>query len=150
MQFTLKELGISHSKPPIILDHFTFSMDEKTNFHFMTSRFQNYRFASLDSYDILELPYEQSSDYAFSMYIFLSHAKTGLKDLVAEFNSDPAALLPMNAHLENEELEQVSIPKTKLSHDFDAKEGMKAKRLTNSFFFLAGPLTMYNVASMIR
>ena len=92
----------------------------------------------LDSYDILELPYEQSSDYAFSMYIFLSHAKTGLKDLVAEFNSDPAALLPMNAHLENEELEQVSVPKTKLSHDFDAKEGMKAKRLTN-FFFLPDP-----------
>ena len=103
---------------------------------FMTMRDESHSFGSFEDFKLLRLPYQrgQSTEKrCFSMYIFLPHARDGLKDLVAKFNSDSAALHPKNFPLNTEELSRVWMPKVKFSYDFEAQELMKAKTLTLPF-----------------
>ena len=102
----------------------------------MTTQSEYYRFESHDDFKLLELPYwpnEAEAGPRFSMYIFLPHAKGGIRGLLARLNSDPGALRPLNFHLENEVLERVWIPKLRLSHGFDAGEAARAGGLTLPF-----------------
>ena len=117
-------------------ENFQLLNGEITKAPFMTMQDESHSFGSFEDFKLLRLPYQrgQSNEKrCFSMYIFLPHARDGLKDLVAKFNSDSAALHPKNFPLVTEELSRVWMPKVKFSYDFEAQKLMKAKRLTLLF-----------------
>ncbi|PWA42125.1 serpin-ZX [Artemisia annua] len=100
--------------------------------HFMTN-YEDFHYGSFSGYSMLKIPYEtngQSNE--FSMYIFLPDRKDGLQDLLQVFHSDNS-LFYRNFYLKERKLDEVWIPKFKITYKFEAHDVMKEMGLTLPF-----------------
>nr|XP_043608820.1 serpin-ZX-like [Erigeron canadensis] len=91
---------------------------------------QEFNYGSFEDVKILRIPYESKDQ--FSMYIFLPDTKDGLQDLLQLFHSDPA-LFHERFNLTLRHLDELWIPKFKISYKFEAHEVIKQMGLTLPF-----------------
>nr|GEZ69944.1 serpin-ZX [Tanacetum cinerariifolium] len=84
-------------------------------------------------YSMLEIPYEsEGQSNKFSMYIFLPDRKDGLQDLLQMFHSDND-LFYRDFYLEKHKLDELWIPKFKITCKFKAHDVMEEMGLTFPF-----------------
>ncbi|GKC56090.1 serpin-ZX [Tanacetum coccineum] len=99
---------------------------------FMTN-YEKFHYGSFSGYSMLKIPYERKGQSnKFSMYIFLPDSKDGLQDLLQMFHSDNA-LFYGDFNLEKRKLDDVWIPKFKITYKFEAQDVMEEMGLTLPF-----------------
>ncbi|PWA93109.1 serpin-ZX [Artemisia annua] len=105
---------------------------EKVSVPFMTSRKQ-FQYGSFEGYQMLKIPYKsEGQSNEFSMYIILPNMKDGLQDLLQVFHSDHA-LFYEDFNLKTRKLDELWIPKFKISYTFKPSDVMNELGLTLPF-----------------
>nr|GEZ55286.1 hypothetical protein [Tanacetum cinerariifolium] len=90
-------------------------------------------FKGICGYSMLKIPYERKGQSnKFSMYIFLPYSKDGLQDLLQMFHSDNA-LFYGYFNLKKQKLDEVWIPKFKITYKFEAHDVMEEMGLALPF-----------------
>ncbi|PWA66001.1 serpin-ZX [Artemisia annua] len=98
---------------------------------FMTN-YDKFHYGSFSGYSMLEIPYESKEQSKLSMYIFLPDRKDGLQDLLQVFHSDNT-LFYGDFNLERRKLDEVWIPKFKITYKFEAHDVMEEMGLILPF-----------------
>nr|XP_043616295.1 serpin-Z1-like [Erigeron canadensis] len=95
---------------------------------------KRFNYGCFEGCKILQVPYKSKGRISnrYSMYIFLPDRKDGLKELLQVFHSDPA-LFHEDFYLEPRFLEELWIPKFKISFKFEADNVVKQMGLTLPF-----------------